>query len=236
MENKNKLFIVTTSVKTLEYILRDQPAYLNRYYDVYVLSNDFISLKKYALKLNLNYYYIPMMRKISPISDIRSIVYLIKTLLKHPPNIIHSYTPKAGLVCAISGYICRIPIRIHTFTGLIFPYKKPFMQFILAAIDSIICKLTKHVIAEGLGVKKLLFDNNITNNKIHIIGNGNIAGVDTQYFNRLRVRSKKVVHQLRKKFKIENGTRTFVYAGRLNKEKGIIELLESFLKLNKKKY
>jgi glycosyltransferase involved in cell wall biosynthesis len=225
-----KLLIITTSVKSFSYILKDQPAYLNKYFLVCVGSSESELIKKYAIKLGVKYFPIPMYRKINLFSDIRSIYHLSLALLKFRPDIIHSYTPKAGLVCAISGYLCRIPIRIHTFTGLIFPYKKPFMQFILAIIDSLICKLSTHIIAEGQGVKRLLLENNITNTPLHIIGNGNIAGVDTHYFNPENFIQSKQIDKIRRTFNINENSITFIFAGRINKDKGIIELLNAYTK------
>ena len=230
----NKLLIITTIDTTFKYILKDQPKYLNNNYSVTVGSANYFGIKEYAKSKSLNYIHIPMKRKISPLSDIKSMFFLIKALLKYRPDIIHSYTPKAGMVCAISGYLCRIPIRIHTFTGLIFPYKKPFMQFILATIDSLICKLITHIIAEGQGVKKLLLENNITNKAIHIIGNGNIAGVDTKYFNPEKFKHDIRIQNLKKDLNINEGSTTFIFIGRMNQDKGLIELLNAFNNIRNK--
>jgi glycosyltransferase involved in cell wall biosynthesis len=230
VKRNKKLFIVTTSIKSFSYILKNQPAYLNQYFLVYVGSSEPELIKNYAIKLGVKYFPIPMYRKINLFSDIRSIYHLSLTLLKFRPDIIHSYTPKAGLVCAISGYLCRIPTRIHTFTGLIFPYKKPFMRFVLAIIDSLICKLNTHIIAEGQGVKKLLLENKITNKNINIIGNGNIAGVDTKYYNPEKFKHNEKTLELKRYFNINENSITFIFAGRINKDKGIIELLNSYTK------
>jgi len=179
----NKLLIITTIDATFKYILKNQPKYLNHYFSVTVGSNNRLGLKEYAISKSLNYIHIPMNRKISPFSDLKTIFYLSRALIKNKPDIIHSYTPKAGMVCAISGYLCRIPIRIHTFTGLIFPYRNSFIRYILSIIDSLICKLNTHIIAEGQGVKKLLLENKITNKNINIIGNVKIGANCVVYKN-----------------------------------------------------
>ena len=224
----NKLLIITTIDATFKYILKNQPKYLNHYFSVTVGSNNRLGLKEYAISKSLNYIHIPMNRKISPFSDLKTIFYLSRALIKNKPDIIHSYTPKAGMVCAISGYLCRIPIRIHTFTGLIFPYRNSFIRYILSIIDSLICKLNTHIIAEGQGVKKLLLENKITNKNINIIGNGNIAGVDTKFYNPEKFKQNKKILELTKYFNINEKSITFIFAGRINKDKGIIELLNAF--------
>jgi len=219
---------------TFIHILKGQPRYLTQYYSVIVGSNNFLSLKKFANQEGVNFINIPMYRKINPIYDIYSIVILVFKILKLKPDLVHSYTPKAGFVCAISCYITRVPIRIHTFTGLIFPYKKNPMKLLLAKIDSIICRLNTHIIAEGAGVKKQLIDNKITSQPINIIGNGNIVGVDTAYYKpKIYIKGFSRVEFL-KNLNITEKTLIFIFAGRLNRDKGITELLEAYIKLNKK--
>ena len=67
---------------------------------------------------------------------------------------VHSYTPKAGMVCAIAGFLARVPVRIHTFTGLIFPYCTGVKRQLLKRIDALVCLLNTHIVPEGQGVKK----------------------------------------------------------------------------------
>ena len=85
------------------------------------------------------------------------------------PVIVHSITPKAGLITTVAGYIARVPIRIHTFTGLIFPTEKGFKKYLLIFVDKIICKLATSIIPEGKGVKNDLLLYKITNKNIKII-------------------------------------------------------------------
>jgi len=183
----------------------------------------------------VKFIHVPMYRRINPFYDIYSIFCLVKKINRIKPHLIHSYTPKAGFICAISGFITGIPIRLHTFTGLIFPSKKLLMRKILSSIDALICRLNTHVIAEGKGVKRQLIDSNITKKYIHIIGNGNIAGVDTNYFNLRHPFLIPRINLLRKQFSFKANVFNFCYVGRFNEEKGIMELLKVFEKLSNHK-
>jgi glycosyltransferase involved in cell wall biosynthesis len=233
MIKKKIIFIVTSSAKTLKYIIKDQPKYIEKHFIVYVVSSEKKMLEEYAKKYNLKHVFIPMFRKINPFYDLYSIILLLLSIYHHKPDIIHSYTPKAGLICSISGFLMQVPKRLHTFTGLIFPYKFFLMKSILAMIDSLICFLNTHVIAEGNGVKTLLILHKITSKKIYIIGNGNIAGVDLNYFSK---NSKKERHEVSDKLsvlkKIKSNATVFIFAGRINKDKGVEELIKSFRNLN----
>ena len=86
---------------------------------------------------------------ISPVKDVISIYKMVKVIKFIKPDIVHSYAPKAGLVTAISSFILKVPVRIHTFTGLIFPYSKGFKRTLLKSIDALICKLSTYIVPEG---------------------------------------------------------------------------------------
>jgi len=155
----------------------------------------------------------------------------MKSIKQIKPDIMHSFTPKAGLICAIAGYLCHTRFRIHTFTGLIFPYRKLLFKQILIYVDKLICKLNTHIIAEGEGVKRQLIDANIITENIHIIGNGNIAGVDTDQYHLLNPEIKEKTKLLIKQLRIDSKSYYFIFIGRFNNEKGINELLWSFQNL-----
>ena len=223
----NKLLLITTVDATFKYILKDQPKFLSKEYFVTVCSNNFLGIEEFAKEESVNYFSVPMKRKISPLYDLYSIFCLIKEIKSLRPNIIHSFTPKAGLICALSGFLCRVPIRIHTFTGLIFPYRSGLLKMILVIVDRVICALNTHIVAEGIGVKSQLKNKKITEKEIKIIGNGNIAGVDIQFYNRDQVKQDSEIIKLKKDLMINQESMTFIFAGRINEDKGIIELLDA---------
>src|SRR5690606_23619573 len=98
--------------------------------------------------------YIPMVRGISPFKDLWSIfkMYLLLSSLK--PDAVHSYTPKAGLIAMVSAFFAMVPVRIHTFTGLIFPTQSGVRKKILILVDRLICRCATTVIPEGEGVRQ----------------------------------------------------------------------------------
>ena len=165
---------------------------------------------------------IPMERRISPINDLKSLWKMWRVMLKEKPDMVHSMTPKAGLVTMVAAWLARVPIRIHTFTGLVFPTSTGLKRRILMATDWITCACATHVIPEGEGVKADLLNNHITKKYIRVLGFGNIRGIDLEYYNPALFQNKK-----------ENGIFTFVFVGRLVGDKGINELVEAFARLNK---
>lgn len=166
-------------------------------------------------------------RRISLLKDLRSLGRLIRVFQKERPRIVHSMTPKAGLLCMLSAWITRVPRRVHTFTGLVWPTASGLSRRILMMTDWLTCACATHVIAEGQGVLNDL-QNNIINKPMRVLGYGNVRGVDMVRFScRPEVMSK--AKNLRKE-----GVFTFVFVGRLVGDKGINELVTAFGKLCKK--
>ena len=71
---------------------------------------------------------------------------------------VHSMTPKAGLLSMIAAYFAGVPVRAHTFTGLVFPYKNGLFQKLLIIMERLLCKFATHIYPEGNGVKEDLIN------------------------------------------------------------------------------
>src|SRR5690606_17912511 len=126
-----------------------------------------------------------MTRGINVFRDLYSLIMMVVLLLRLRPHAVHSYTPKAGLITMLASWLCFVPVRIHTFTGLIFPARTGLSRKILSMIDRFICVFASRVVPESEGVKKDLVNFSITKKPLELIGSGNIAGVDSEHFSKL---------------------------------------------------
>lgn len=182
--NKQKILIVTTVPITFRTILCDQPRFLATYFDIALATSNDEGWQEIVSREGVAVYPVAMSRGISPLFDLLSIWAMIRVIRKFRPDLIHSYTPKAGLVAMLSGWLCSVPVRIHTFTGLIFPSQSGIKQKVLRWVDSLICALATEVVPEGEGVKRDLQAFGVTGKSLDVIGYGNIAGVDTKFYSR----------------------------------------------------
>jgi len=226
-----KLVIVTTVPITLTGILANQPKFLAEHFAVSIISSPDEELKQVEITENVPTYAVAMQRGISPFNDLVSLFKMIKQLRKLKPEIVHSYTPKSGLITMLAGFIFRVPIRVHTFTGLIFPTSTSIKQKILIWMDRLICACATTIIPEGNGVKQDLINYGITKKKLNVIGHGNIAGVDTDYFNRDVVIHEGTDSKLRKQLNLPKDAFLFCFVGRFTVDKGFSELIAAFNKL-----
>ena len=164
-----------------------------------------------------------MERHISLIKDLRSLWQMMKVMRKEKPYMVHSMTPKAGLITMMATWFAGVPIRIHTFTGLVWPTVTGLKRKILMATDWITCACATHIIPEGQGVLNDLKDYGVCRKPMRVLGYGNVKGVDMERFNPTRFTDVK---------KNENEFR-FIFVGRIVGDKGINELVDAFSRLNK---
>ena len=199
---------------------------LQKKYEVVLLSSPGPELDDAETQYGVRGVRIPMERQISLFHDVVSLLRLIITFIKERPAMVHSMTPKAGLLCMVAAWLTRVPVRVHTFTGLVFPTATGLKQKLLMMTDAITCACATHVIPEGEGVMADLRNYGITKKPMKVLGYGNIKGVDMMHFSR-----RPEVMELAQKLKKE-GMFTFLFVGRVVGDKGINELCKAMEKLS----
>lgn len=169
---------------------------------------------------------VAMRRDISPWADLRSLCRLVRVLRRERPDMLHTMTPKAGLLGMIAARIAGVPLRVHTFTGLLFPTARGLRRLLLATTDRITCACASHIIAEGQGVRSDLLAHRITRRPVTVLGHGNVRGVDlTHYSPSPRLESEAAA--LRRRLGIAPDDKVMIYVGRFVTDKGLRELLDA---------
>lgn len=220
-----KLIRTSTIPTSLETLLKGQLKMLSKHYEVVAVSSPGEKMKVLEEREMVRTVSVPMERRISLVKDFISLIRLIILFAKEQPDIVHSITPKAGLLSMLAAWITRVPVRMHTFTGLVFPTTTGKMQKLLIAMDRLTCFCATHINPEGEGVKRDLINYKITSKPLHVIANGNVNGIDLEYFDRIpEVMEKAWLYK-------KEGIFTFCFVGRMVKDKGVNELVHSFLRL-----
>ena len=225
-----KVFRIATVPISLNILLTGQLRYLNEFFDVTAISGEGEELDEVQNREGVKTKVVEMERKISPLKDLISVYHLYRYFKKEKPHIVHSITPKAGLLSMIAAKFAGVPIRMHTFTGLIFPYRKGPFKILLIWMDRLLANSATHIFPEGQGVKDDLELYNITTQPLKIISNGNVNGIDSDYFSPSRV-STSEEKVLKQKLGIAEGDVVFIFIGRLVRDKGINELVSAFKNL-----
>lgn len=168
---------------------------------------------------------VPMARHISLWGDIKSLFRMIRVFRKEKPYMVHSVTPKAGMICMMAGWLTRVPVRIHMFTGLVWPTSTGLKRKVLMLTDKLTCACATHIIPEGQGVLNDLRNGGITRKPLKVLGYGNVMGVDMERFDPRRFFDVQ---------KPDDGIFRFVFVGRIVGDKGVNELVEAFTRLHEK--
>lgn len=190
-------------------------------YDVVAVSSPGEELDEFGQVEGVRVIGVPMKRRISPLNDLVSLWRMWRVMRRERPDIVHSMTPKAGMTTMLAAWLSRVPVRIHTFTGLVFPTSTGLKRRILMATDWLTCACATHVIPEGEGVKADLLSNHITKKPLRVLGYGNVRGIDLNHYNPAAFDVNK-----------DKGLFSFVFVGRLVGDKGVNELVQAFSRLN----
>lgn len=226
MKSKYKLIRTSTVSTSLVSFLESSIEILKSKYNLVLLSSPDKDLDYLGDKYDVVVYGVAMQRRMSPIQDLISLLNLIKVFHKEKPYMVHSMTPKAGLLCMLAAWITRVPRRVHTFTGLIWPTATGLSRKILMATDWLTCACATHIIPEGKGVMNDL-QQHITHKPMRVLGYGNVRGVDMNYWQKENASSSKL-----KEIKADD-VFTFIFVGRIVRDKGINELIAAFNRLSK---
>ncbi len=224
---KKKIIRSSTIPASLKTFLNGSMGPLMEKYDLILVSSPEKELEELHEMYGVKTIAVYMERHISLVKDLKALFSLISVFRKEKPYMVHSMTPKAGLLCMMAAWVTRVPKRIHTFTGLVWPTAVGTQRKILILTDKILCACATHIIPEGEGVKNDL-QREITNKPMKVLGYGNVRGVDMEYW--------KVTPDLIAKSSDirDNSKFTFVFVGRLVGDKGINELVDAFSKLCEK--
>lgn len=228
-----KLIRVTTSDISLFLLLRGQLKFLNSHFEVVGLSSDTGLLHQVEKREEIRVIELAMRREISILRDMFCLWHLIQIFKREKPYIVHANTPKGSLLSMMAAWIDRVPHRIYTVTGLRYQGSTGMGRWILMMMERLTCLFANKVIPEGEGVKRTLIADGITKKPLQVIHHGNINGINTQYFSVEACKAKR--EDVRQKLGINDDEFTFVFVGRIVRDKGMDELAEAMNMLGRLK-
>ena len=210
-------------------LIKGQMAYMNQHFEVVGIANDLGSLEEVAKDEGVRVIDVKMERKVALWQDIKSLIALYRIFRRERPYIVHANTPKASLLSMVAGWMAGVPHRIYTVTGLRFETTTGIKRLILKNIERITTLCATKVIPEGDGVRNTLRCERITRKPLEKILNGNINGIDLTHFDRTdEVMSRAEV--LRRE-----GIFTYIFVGRMVKDKGVNEIVAAFDRLSRER-
>jgi glycosyltransferase involved in cell wall biosynthesis len=220
-----RIGIIVTSPWIVKWFLMDQIEALSKSYKVCVILNIEKGDALPELNAKVEVIAAPIVRDISVLRDLQAVLFLVALFLRKRFDAVHSVTPKAGLIAALSGAIARIPVRIHTFTGQVWITHTGLGRLVLKTADKAVARMTTHVLVDSPSQRDfLLREGVVSEKKSRVLASGSISGVDTTRF--------RPDSELRKRIRQQEGIPedgvVFLYVGRLKIDKGVLDLAQAF--------
>ena len=204
--------------------------------EVVIVSSDGPERKKIRLDKRLRYYSIEIPRNINFLKDFSALIRLLQFFRQQNFDIIHSTTPKAGLLAAVAGYLAGAPIRLHTWTGQQWVTFSSTKRIVSRMADRLIGFLDTHCYADSRSQMKFLVKEGIIKKeKISVVGENSLSGVDLERFDPARWTPEKK-RCIREGLSISTKSKIIIFVGRITKDKGIFELVNAFEALLKHGY
>ena len=231
--NKPKLIRITTVPQSLKILLKGQLAFMNSNFEVIGISSPGEFLEEVKDQEGIRVVPVSMTRTISPFTDLKSLWNLYRVIKKDKPTIVHTHTPKAGLLGMIASWLARVPVRMHTVAGLPLVEATGFKRKILIFVEKLTYRFATKVYPNSKGQYDFIIKEKLLPiQKLKIIGNGSSNGINTNYFSpEFYSKENNLFH--RKKYDISKEDFVFIFIGRLVKDKGINELIKAFTNLSK---
>ncbi len=224
MKKKPRLVLIANTSSFLRIYVLKHIETLSRGYKVYVCCNNANQLKNLVPR-NVSLIEINFKRGISFFNDVITFFKTLFFFFTKKPNVSISFTPKIGFMVAVISFIARTPKRLHWFTGQIWVWKKGIRKIFFKSIDKLIFLCSNYVLIDSYPQKHFLIKEKvITDDKSIVLHKGSVGGVNIKKFKF----NKKKRFKLRKKFSISKNTFVFLYLGRINKDKGLVELIKAF--------
>ncbi len=228
---KRRVVIITTVPLSLATLIKGQPRYLSKYFDITLISSSGELIERVIENEKVRVITIDMSRKITPISDLKSLIKLYITLREIKPDIVYSFTPKAGLLSMIASCLLRVKYRVYNIVGMPLMEAKSIKMTILKLVERVTYTCATHLFTNSYGLREYIKEN-LTKREIDIIYNGSINGVDIDYFKDSFSKAQK--EKIRDKLGIKREDFVLLFVGRVVRDKGIDELIEAFEILNSK--
>jgi len=230
--SKTRLLRITTVPISLKLLLEGQLSYFQQQgFEVMAVSAEGPEVKD-IIDSGVRHEIVPMTRKITPFKDLVTLFNIIRIIRKFSPDIVHTHTPKAGLLGMMAAFLCRVPHRLHTVAGLPLMESGGLKRYLLVATEKITYACATKVYPNSRGLYNYIVENFSTITPVKVIGRGSSNGIDTDFFKR----DGSLINEA-KRIRYDHGIGddeiVFSFVGRIVKDKGIGELIAAFTSLLK---
>ena len=201
---------------------------MSNYYEVVGVSSGGKLLEKAGMEEGIRTIPVEMTRKITPLKDLKALLQLYRIIKKEQPFIVHTHTPKAGILGMLASKLAGVPHRLHTIAGMPLLEAEGIKRWVLDQVEKLTYACATKVYPNSKGLYQIALENKYTvSSKLKVLANGSSNGINTSHFN-TNIYTKKDKQELKSSLNIKASDFVFIYVGRLVADKGINELMQAF--------
>ena len=227
-----KLVRITTVPVSLVVLLRGQLQFMSQFYEVLAVSSKGAELDLLESQSGLRISEVNMTRKITPLKDLAALWNLYRLLKREKPEMVHTHTPKAGLLGMLAAQLAGVPVRLHTVTGMPLLERQGLIRKVLVVAEKLTYMCATRVYPNSQAMMQLIESHRYCSpKKLKVIGNGSSNGIDTSIFDP-QLFTSQVKHDTRASLGIFADDIVYCFIGRMVADKGVKELVEAFVKIN----
>ena len=213
---------------SLQLLLKGQMKFMQQQgFEVCMVSSDGKELSALKMQEGCEHVIVPFTRKITPIQDLICLIQLIRLFRHRRPDIVHTHTPKAGLLGMLAAKLSGVPIRLHTIGGLPWMESEGLLRRLLKGMEKLTAAAAHRVYPNSFLLQRFLIAEKFPVDKFRVLGEGSTNGIDCNFFSCTEEVLAQAA-QLRKVEDVPEQAFVWIFIGRVVKDKGIAELLESF--------
>lgn len=223
---KINLAHITTVDLSLFYLLKNHLLFFKQNgYRVFGISAAGENVSKLTSE-GITHIHVRMTRKwFTPFTDLLAIYKLYMILKKEKITIVHTHTPKAGIIGRISAKLAGIPIIIHTNHGFIFSDSKGFKGILFFILEKIAGRCSNAIFSVNREDINFAVRKNIWKvQQVSLLRGG--LGRDLEYFDPQKI-NHEYIDDFKESNKIKIDSKVVGFVGRLVKEKGILDLFDA---------
>lgn len=229
--SRHRLCYVVSSEMTVAAFLKGHIASAMDDHEVFVVVNTEDPECLTRLGISATLLKAPIERRISPGQDVRALWVLYRLFRQYRFDLVHSVSPKAGLLAMLAAWLACVPQRVHFFTGQVWVTRHGWRRLLLKQADRLLAALTTHALIDSPSQRDFLVGEGVLpSEKAEVLGKGSICGVDGSRFHP-NVQARREVRQ---ELGIGEDVTLLLFLGRLNRDKGVIELASAFALLAKR--
>lgn len=202
---------------------------LERGVECIAISSPGVELDAFGQSEGVDVFPVWMPRRIAPAHDAVAVGKIRTVLRSTCPEIVHSHTPKGGLLGMLAARLAGVPVRIYHVHGLPFVTARGFRRRLLRWTEAVSCRLAHRVLCVSHSVRDVVVAEGLCPvKKIAVIAGGSINGIDAAgRFNPERY-GPEVRQRVRQEHGIPAEAPVIGFVGRLVRDKGVVELADAF--------